>query len=281
LPNNLQVLASNAIFLGLVAFFPFTLGRIVLSLASRLMVMGPFNVIFRPSVKNFLSSNMLDIGQNINTTINLVNTPESSMVGSSTFADMLLNASMQAPSIVQVAETVMDAKTFKFSDATTVAAGYTVIIIAVGFHLSLRALIKYIRGEQLTVNRLHGVASLAEAAPTVARQVISALKYMMTMLKVAFLLLVELGVFPLLCGWWLDICTLSMFGGTVSNRVAFFWASPLTSSLVHWLVGIVYMLHISIFVSLLREVHIKILSCLQIVASSRHAPFFLFTQDES
>jgi hypothetical protein len=33
-----QVLASNAIFLGLVALVPFTLGRLVLSIASRLVV---------------------------------------------------------------------------------------------------------------------------------------------------------------------------------------------------------------------------------------------------
>ena len=251
------MLASNAIFLGLVAFLPFTLGRIVLSLASRLMLMGPFNEVLGSAENNILSLGILDVNKNTSTTTSLVNTPESSMLGNPTFVDMLFNTSMQGPSIMQVDETGIDATTFKFSDVTTVAAGYTVIIVAVGFHLALRALIKYMRGEQLTVGRLHGVASIAEAAPTVARQVLSALKYTMTMIKVAFLLLVELGVFPLLCGWWLDICTLSMFGGTMGNRMAFFWASPLTSSLLHWLVGIVYMLHISIFVSLLREVLYK------------------------
>jgi hypothetical protein len=45
-----------------------------------------------------------------------------------------------------------------------------------------------------------------------------------------------------------------MLEATISHRVAFLWSSPLTSSLLHWLVGIVYMLQISIFVSLLREV---------------------------
>ena len=76
----------------------------------------------------------------------------------------------------------------------------------------------------------------------------------MTMIKVAFLLVIELGVFPLMCGWWLDVCTIRMFGKSMAQRVQFFSASPLASSLVHWVVGIVYMLQISIFVSLLRGV---------------------------
>jgi E3 ubiquitin-protein ligase MARCH6 len=76
----------------------------------------------------------------------------------------------------------------------------------------------------------------------------------MTMIKVAFLLVIELGVFPLMCGWWLDVCTIRMFGKSMAQRVQFFVISPLASSLVHWVVGIVYMLHISIFVSLLRGV---------------------------
>lgn len=77
----------------------------------------------------------------------------------------------------------------------------------------------------------------------------------MTMIKVMFLLVIELGVFPLMCGWWLDVCTIRMFGKSITQRVEFFSVSPLASSLLHWVVGIVYMLQISIFVSLLRGVN--------------------------
>ncbi|KAM3291522.1 hypothetical protein P3S67_019811 [Capsicum chacoense] len=45
-----------------------------------------------------------------------------------------------------------------------------------------------------------------------------------------------------------------MFGKSITQRVKFFSVSPLASSLVHWVVGSVYMLQISIFVSLLRGV---------------------------
>ncbi|CAK9266883.1 unnamed protein product [Sphagnum jensenii] len=157
--NAITVLASNAIFLGLVALVPFTLGRLVLSIASRLVVATAAH----------------DLG---------------------------------------LSTTVMP----------------------------------------ITVGCIRGVTTMAEAAPSVVRQMVAGVIYMATMVKVIFLLVIELGVFPFLCGWWLDICTLGMLEATISHRMAFFWTNPLISSLFHWLVGIVYMLQISIFVSLLREV---------------------------
>lgn len=163
-----------------------------------------------------------------------------------------INVRAMGSAIDAVTEAMVSA--LRLSDAATVAVGYAAILFAVGFYLGLIALIRYSRGEPITVGRIHGVTSMAEAAPSVAREVMAGVKYMATMVKVAFLLVIELGVFPLLCGWWLDVCTLGMVDVSIDQRVAFFWASPLTSSLLHWLVGIVYMLQISIFVSLLREV---------------------------
>ena len=121
-------------------------------------------------------------------------------------------------------------------------------------YFGIVALIRYTKGEPLTMGRLYGFASIAETIPSLFRQFLAAMRHLMTMVKVAFLLVIELGVFPLMCGWWLDVCTIQMFGKTMVHRVQFFSASPLASSLVHWVVGIVYMLQISIFVSLLRGV---------------------------
>lgn len=255
--NAITVLASNAIFLGLVVFLPFTLGRIVLSLASRLIVTGSDGA-------KFAATTVLNMSETtpVGNMSGLMHKPVFSLehltIGNISLGGISVVDSMVP--VVSSIENSMDAlaeamvASLRLSDAATVAVGYSVILMAVSFYLGLIALIRYSKGEPLTVGRIHGVASMAEAAPSVARQVVAGLKYMMTMLKVAFLLLIELGVFPLMCGWWLDICTLSMLGGTVANRISFFWASPLTSSLLHWLVGIVYMLQISIFVSLLREV---------------------------
>eukprot|EP00250_Pteridium_aquilinum_P006590 c16479_g1_i1 orf=142-3528(+) len=272
--NAITVLASNAIFLGLVAFLPFCLGRIVLYMASRIMSTG-FSSMSSLGVLDMESNSTMG---NITTGIarHPAFSPDNAITGNDTFVTKLVEGLTN----LKMAENSIQSTSLKFSDAITVAAGYSVIAIAISAHLGLRALIKYSKGEPLTAGRFQSVASIAEAAPTVARQFVAGLRYMLTMLKVAFLLLVELGVFPLLCGWWLDICTLSMLGGTVANRLAFFWASPLTSSLLHWLVGIVYMLHISIFVSLLREVlRPGVLYFLRDPADPNYNPFHDLVED--
>ncbi|KAI3704055.1 hypothetical protein L1987_74262 [Smallanthus sonchifolius] len=140
------------------------------------------------------------------------------------------------------------------SDVTTLAVGYIFIFSLVIFYFGAIAIIRYTKGEPLTMGRLYGIVSIAEAIPSLFRQFVAAMRHLMTMIKVAFLLVIELGVFPLMCGWWLDVCTIRMFGKSMAQRVDFFSASPLASSLIHWVVGIVYMLQISIFVSLLRGV---------------------------
>ncbi|CAM6094443.1 unnamed protein product [Calypogeia fissa] len=250
--NAITVLASNAIFLALVALVPFTLGRVVLSVASRLVFVTMTASGMMPS--NSTSSGNIPLG-NMSATLvgrNLFfeDTVHIAADGSATGGV----ASGYSGNVVRNAMTDAMAAALRLSDAATVAVGYGVILLALSLYLGLIALIRYSRGEPVTVGRIHGVATMAEAAPSVVRQVMAGVKYMATMVKVAFLLVIELGVFPLMCGWWLDICTLGMLDVTIAQRVEFFWASPLTSSLLHWLVGIVYMLQISIFVSLLREV---------------------------
>lgn len=68
------------------------------------------------------------------------------------------------------------------------------------------------------------------------------------------LIAAELGVFPLLCGWWLDICCLELMSGTLNARIAFFNESPCTASFTRWLLGMLYMSYFASFIALLREV---------------------------
>ncbi len=275
----MQVLASNAIFLGLVALVPFTLGRLVLSIASRLVV-----------ATADLGSNAASMASTADPT--LVNSRGEIFDGNSTMLNYIVGVGISAGAsggplwdvgntIDVVTEAMVSA--LKLSDAATVAVGYGVILLALSFYLCLIAIIRYTHGQPITVGHIHGVTTMAEAAPSVARQMIAGVRYMATMVKVAFLLVIELGVFPLLCGWWLDVCTLGMLEATISHRVAFFWSSPLTSSLLHWLVGIVYMLQISIFVSLLREVISVFFHLLVLHIFSLHAIFLLMhlTRDTS
>jgi len=74
------------------------------------------------------------------------------------------------------------------------------------------------------------------------------------MVKVALLMVAEVGIFPVLCGWWIDICSLSMFDSTLSERLASLHSAPGTTMFLHWLVGMVFVFYFASFVLLLREV---------------------------
>ncbi|CAG2108547.1 unnamed protein product [Medioppia subpectinata] len=72
--------------------------------------------------------------------------------------------------------------------------------------------------------------------------------------KVSLLSVLEIGVFPLVCGWWLDICSLPMLDSTIQDRTNSFRLAPGTSMFIHWLVGMVYVFYFASFILLLREV---------------------------
>ncbi|EDV28674.1 uncharacterized protein TRIADDRAFT_49644 [Trichoplax adhaerens] len=73
-------------------------------------------------------------------------------------------------------------------------------------------------------------------------------------IKVSLLLIVEVGIFPVVCGWWLDICSLPLFGSTMEDRQKSFRSSPGAAMFLHWLVGMVFVFYMASFVLLLREV---------------------------
>lgn len=72
--------------------------------------------------------------------------------------------------------------------------------------------------------------------------------------KVSLLSVIEIGFLPLICGWWLDICSLPMFDATLKDRQASFKAAPSTSLFVHWMFGMVYVYYFAAFITVLREV---------------------------
>ncbi|XP_017786355.1 PREDICTED: E3 ubiquitin-protein ligase MARCH6 [Nicrophorus vespilloides] len=72
--------------------------------------------------------------------------------------------------------------------------------------------------------------------------------------KVVLLSVIEIGILPLVCGWWLDICSLTMFDATLKDRETSFKVAPGTSIFIHWLVGMVYVYYFASFVLLLREI---------------------------
>lgn len=73
-------------------------------------------------------------------------------------------------------------------------------------------------------------------------------------IKVSILSVVEIGVLPLICGLWLDICSLPMFDASLKDRKASFRSAPGTSIFIHWMFGMVYVYYFASFIVLLREV---------------------------
>ena len=73
-------------------------------------------------------------------------------------------------------------------------------------------------------------------------------------IKVALLVVAEICLFPLVCGVWLDICSLKLLNATLSERVSSFENTPGTSVFIHWLAGMIYVFYFATFVFLLREV---------------------------
>ncbi|XP_043709481.1 probable E3 ubiquitin ligase SUD1 [Telopea speciosissima] len=265
--NAFTVLASNMIFLGVVIFLPFSFGRIVLYYVSWFFssVASPVLLTVMPLTESALSLANVTLKNALTAATNFSAESHKDGMGSHAMEVVVESLKANMTGIDEVSGSIsrpLSSEIFegtavgtsRLSDVTTLAIGYMFIFSLVLFYLGVVALIRYTRGEPLTMGRYYGIASMAEAIPSLLRQFLAAMRHLMTMVKVAFLLVIELGVFPLMCGWWLDVCTIRMLGKTIAQRVEFFSVSPLASSLVHWIVGIVYMLQISIFVSLLRGV---------------------------
>ena len=73
-------------------------------------------------------------------------------------------------------------------------------------------------------------------------------------LKVSILLCLKMLVLPVLLGFGLDLATLGVFGASFAQRVQFATHNVLGCLLVHWVLGISFMLVITVSVLQLREV---------------------------
>ncbi|TRY61038.1 hypothetical protein TCAL_01440 [Tigriopus californicus] len=72
--------------------------------------------------------------------------------------------------------------------------------------------------------------------------------------KVALLIVIEILTFPMICGYWLDICSLALFDATLKDRQNSYHQSPMTSIFIHWMAGSVFVFYFASFVILIREV---------------------------
>lgn len=61
-------------------------------------------------------------------------------------------------------------------------------------------------------------------------------------IKVLILIITELVIFPITCGCWLDVCSLTLVGTSLSSRLKTFHSYPISSTILHWLAGMLYVL---------------------------------------
>ena len=124
---------------------------------------------------------------------------------------------------------VILASASQFGGLVTTVAGYVVIGVCLVFLHAITSLLKLKRTE-----RFLGLCYVT--------------------VKVSLLSVFELGIFPLVCGWWLDVCSLPLFGAKLEDRENSLKAAPGTFMFVHWLIGMIYVFYFASFILVLREV---------------------------
>jgi E3 ubiquitin-protein ligase MARCH6 len=81
-----------------------------------------------------------------------------------------------------------------------------------------------------------------------------ALDCLSSLAKVYFLFFVKMIVLPLILGIWLDTASLSAFHENASSRISYAGTDLFSAILIHWVIGITFMLLVTVSVLQLREV---------------------------
>lgn len=72
--------------------------------------------------------------------------------------------------------------------------------------------------------------------------------------KLVLLLSLELGAFPVFAGLWLDFCALPLTASSVGQRSELLAKAPVISALMHWVIGVGFVLAFTFLLCVLREV---------------------------
>jgi len=248
------LMTSNACFLVVAAFFPYNVGHLVLS-AGR----SPTNHATPPPPINPGAGGVIGAGMAAGAI---------SCVAS--FLQLALNAARAtgiipaAPDFASVATTAAENKLQSelagrkavaeleaqlapqpLGDLATLVLGYVVLAAVGTFWLITLSLIRMLRSNTRVGGSVRHILT-----GTLIRHVLQFLRHSLLILKVVLLLIIELGVFPTICGWWLDLNALIPLGSTLPLRISFHASSPVICTAVHWAAGLVYMLHVSVFIAM-------------------------------
>lgn len=102
--------------------------------------------------------------------------------------------------------------------------------------------------------RLLSIYSVRRGTKTVWKSVGAILQTAISTIKVAVLVVLKMGVFPVGLGMFLELCCRPMFAFTLAQRLSFVLERPLYSLIIFWVAGITHMLVITVLVVQLREI---------------------------
>jgi E3 ubiquitin-protein ligase MARCH6 len=72
-------------------------------------------------------------------------------------------------------------------------------------------------------------------------------------MQVVLVLTLELLVLPAAHGFFIDVCMLPFWGGSIQQRLHLFVISPITWLLVHWAIGMFFLMSVGFLLSLSRR----------------------------
>lgn len=264
--NAGTVLVSNAVFLGVFTLIPLLIGRLTL----RLFSMQSFPTRFSLTIPSYstllwnmwtyLQANANDLPAHVFHSVKNNSGPgvgngTSEVPSSKLFtyipSSRLVhdNRSIRTGALSEISSSSNAASpSVPTSDQPVVSYIDNFLIVLLGYGVIALIAVGYIGVMSMLRRRYPRLDS------PLTRQIARMLRYIATFVKIVVLILFEFGIFPLGCGWWLDICTLDIFGGTLQSRLTYCHDSPWACTGLHWFMGIIYMVHISLFISLLREV---------------------------
>ncbi|KAJ4791828.1 RING/FYVE/PHD zinc finger superfamily protein [Rhynchospora pubera] len=132
-------------------------------------------------------------------------------------------------------------ETPNLSDLSAIAVGYTSTLGPVIIYISF----KYAKASHGGIRRL-----------LLSFQVLllEGLRHLMVSLKAPLIIFVEISVFPLIFGWWIDVCSLALVGCTIDLRLHSFLVDPVRSTYVHLILGFTYVFLLNSFIEDVQEV---------------------------
>jgi E3 ubiquitin-protein ligase MARCH6 len=252
--NVFWLLAFNTTYLGLFAFIPKNFGSSVYSIA------------FNRTAFSGWTTNVTSVSPEIN--------------GESTFGELIsalneesrrLDATMRLPDLVTITlgYLSMALLVVLLSTGVLLYKKYTQTPQPAGRHVEMNERARRprrpvqeahppmgegaIHNEAVFLDGMDDEREIDEIG-SLGEQLSVALDCLKALTKVGFLLFHKMLLLPLTLGIWLDAATLSIFGDSRLDRVLYAGGDLFSSALLHWVVGITFMLFVTVSVLQLREV---------------------------